>query len=120
MNTRELAERAAAEITHVLREIEGTPARIVIATYDTREDYEDLNRNKSEMDYSEHMLYIRLCAEILARENASERIVFQPIGAVEYWKWLALHGYTDGRQKRAAFASEKYGKLHDAKDKNTR
>ena len=81
---------------------------VVLTTYATREDYDDINRAADDMTYDDHMLAVRLIGEKIAAAGVAERVVFQPIESGEYWRWLAAAKVADNRGSRAAFANIKY------------
>ena len=107
MDIRAHAEKVAAEIEKILRS-EGAPDAIVIASYASREDYAELNRDPSEMSYDEHMQTVKLIAERLAAAKLANRVIFQDIESGEYWRWLAKNNLPDNRSVRGLFADLKY------------
>lgn len=89
--------------------------RVVLATY-TEEEFKELHRGAPphELQYHDHLEIVAGLAAGLKRAFPEVEVVYQPIEAAEYWRWLAKHSYPDKECYRAAFATEKYDRLHDA------
>ena len=107
------AQQTLATVKDIETKSRGKLVKIVIATYD-RENYAELNREPGEMGYEEHVLTVERTRELLDAEGIADLVVFQPIEASEYWRWIAKNGLPDDRKSRAAFANLKYGGATDA------
>ena len=110
----DIAILAAQHIKAILDLVkqEGAPDKIVLATYN-REEYAELHRNPNDMSYEDHQELVKAISEALVDFNISDRVVFQEIDSVEYYRWLAKRGLTDSDASRATFASAKYDNIQD-------
>lgn len=76
--------------------------RVVIATY-SREEFAELRPGEN---YDEYKRQERAIAEGLAARGLLGRIVFQPITAAGYYRWLAAHPEIEpGEAARSAYAA---------------
>ena len=112
MDIHERAAQVAAQIIRILQQ-EGAPNTIVLASYASREDYAELNRDPGEMTYDDHLRELRIIGELLAEAKLADRVVFQDIESGEYWRWIAKNGIDDTPAALASFADLKFhGKLN--------
>lgn len=108
-----LIDRYCEMVKKTIADNGGERARVVLATY-TEEEYAELHRMKNtcELTWTEHLELIAGVAAGVTRAFPQVEVVFQPIEAAEYWRWLAAHNAEDNAGARAACALEKYERLH--------
>ena len=69
------------------------------------EEFEELHPGEDYLQYQRHE---RQFIEALAREGLGDRVVFQEIESVGYYKYLAKTGLENNDSTRAAYAASIY------------
>ena len=93
-------EIVAQQVMFVLDKLHETNANIVLATY-TKEEFQELRPGE---DYDSFKAEERMFIEMLADHGVQDRVVFQYIDSVGYYRYLAEEKMPDSAAARSAYA----------------